>query len=348
MRSLFLLTLAACGTTPTPTPVAPEPAVEPIVAPTPAPEAVEIPYAGMFQALPTPSAPAGMSDDVWQAQVALGQILYFDGRLSINDQISCNSCHGLDTFGVDNEPTSPGHDGTRGGRNSPTTLNAAVHISQFWDGRAADVEAQAVGPILNPIEMGMPDDAAVIAKLAAIEGYTPLFDAAFPGDETALTYPNVGAAIGAFERTLLTPAAFDTFLGGDITALSDEQRAGLDTFVITGCAACHMGVGVGGGMYQKLGLVVPYETADPGRFDVTGNEGDRFVFKVPSLRNIEHTAPYFHDGSIATLEEAVSLMATHQLNKELTDDEVTSIILFLKALSAAPDAAAATAPEMPS
>lgn len=266
-------------------------------------------------------------------RVALGKKLFNDTLLSKSKKISCNSCHTLSNFGVDNEPTSLGHEGHRGGRNSPSVYNAALHIAQFWDGRAADVEAQALGPILNPGEMAMPDEATVVQRLREDKDYPALFRKAFPSEKEPTTFANVGLAIGAFERTLMTPSRFDSYLSGDDSALTTEEKAGLKTFVATGCGACHNGVTVGGGMYQKLGLVVPYQTTDLGRFSITKNEADRFVFKVPSLRNSEKTAPYFHDGSVATLEEAVRLMGKHQLGRDLSQEDTASIVTFLRSLT---------------
>jgi len=266
-------------------------------------------------------------------RVALGKKLFNDTLLSKSKKISCNSCHTLSNFGVDNEPTSLGHEGHRGGRNSPSVYNAALHIAQFWDGRAADVEAQALGPILNPGEMAMPDEATVVQRLREDKDYPALFRKAFPSEKEPTTFANVGLAIGAFERTLMTPSRFDSYLSGDDSALTTEEKAGLKTFVATGCGACHNGVTVGGGMYQKLGLVMPYQTTDLGRFSITKNEADRFVFKVPSLRNSEKTAPYFHDGSVATLEEAVRLMGKHQLGRDLSQEDTASIVTFLRSLT---------------
>lgn len=266
-------------------------------------------------------------------RIALGEKLYFDQRLSKNDSQSCNSCHNIKdgSAGVDNQPVSTGAFGKKGGRNSPTVLNAGFHVAQFWDGRAADLQAQAKGPILNPIEMAMPNEKAVLDKLKKTE-YPDLFKKAFGGDK-AMTYDNLAEAIAAFERTLVTPSRFDDYLGGNDAALTDAEKAGLETFLKSGCTACHSGPAVGGSMYKKMGLVKPYETKDQGRFDVTKKEEDRFVFKVPSLRNIALTGPYFHDGSVATLEDAVSKMAVHQLGKELSQEEVSSIVTFLKSLS---------------
>lgn len=295
---------------------------------------------------PLPAQVANPESPATQAKVDLGRRLYYDKRLSKNHDISCNSCHQLDRFGVDGEPTSPGHKGQRGDRNSPTVYNAALHVAQFWDGREPDVEAQAKGPILNPIEMAMPDEETVLTVIRSIPGYGPRFQAAFPGEGDPVTYDNVGLAIGAFERGLMTPGAFDRFMDGDLDALNEAQLDGLDAFIQTGCVTCHIGPGVGGGMFQKLGLVMPYDTEDKGREAVTGNPADRHVFKVPSLRNVVETGPYYHDGSIAQLNEAVRLMARHQLGKELTDAQVAEIVAFLGSLTGTIDAAYIAEPAM--
>lgn len=283
---------------------------------------------------PLPEIAASQDNPITPAKVALGKRLYLDPRLSMDETISCNSCHNLKTFGVDNEPTSPGHKGQRGGRNSPSSFNAALHTSQFWDGRAATVEKQALGPILNPGEMAMPSEAAVIERLSKDKSYLKEFAAAFPGEKNPISYANVGNAIGAFERTLITPSRFDQFLKGDNNALTPEEKKGAQAFVQTGCVACHNGATLGGMMYQKLGLVKPYPTKDMGRFEVTKNEADKMMFKVPSLRNVAKTGPYFHDGSVKTLEEAVSQMAEYQLGKQLTPEQVKEIVTFLNSLTA--------------
>jgi cytochrome c peroxidase len=297
----------------------------------------------MLQPLPAVAPPA---DEAAKAKIELGKQLYHDPRLSKNQDVSCNSCHLVDKFGVDGTPTSSGHKGQKGGRNAPTVYNAAIHMAQFWDGRAADVEAQAKGPVLNPIEMAMPSEAAVVTVLKAVPAYAPAFTAAFPGEADPVTYDNMAKAIGAFERTLITPSAYDRFLAGDDAALTPEQRAGLDQFVGTGCTSCHGGPALGGQMYQKLGLVEAYPTADEGRFAVTQVEADRKVFKVPSLRNITETAPYLHDGSIAALPEMVVLMAKHQLGKNLTPEEVQSIVTFLGSLKGEPNPEMIAKPEL--
>ena len=284
-----------------------------------------------FQSLPHEAKNA--DNEITPAKVALGKKLFTETRFSQDLTISCNSCHKLDTYGVDNEPTSLGHNGQRGTRNSPSVYNAATHIAQFWDGRAKDVEEQALGPILNPVEMAMGSDSEVLERIKADKEYQAMFKAAFPGESNPLTFKSIGKAIGAFERTLLTPGRFDEYLKGDDKALTAEELKGLETFRDVGCVTCHNGVAVGGGMYQKIGLVKPYPTKDLGRYEFTKNEADKYFFKVPSLRNIEKTAPYFHDGSIATLEQAVDLMAQHQLGKTLTSDQVKSIVTFLRALT---------------
>ncbi len=283
---------------------------------------------------PLPDTAPSAENPITAEKVALGKKLYLDTRLSKDETLSCNSCHNLKTFGVDNEPTSPGHKGQRGGRNSPSSFNAALHASQFWDGRAATVEKQALGPILNPGEMAMPSEAVVIERLKQDKDYPKQFAAAFPGEKDPMSYANVGNAIGAFERTLITPSRFDQFLKGDDNALTPEEKKGAQAFVQTGCIACHNGATLGGMMFQKLGLVKPYPTKDMGRFEVTKNESDKMMFKVPSLRNVAKTGPYFHDGSVKTLEESVSQMAEYQLGKQLTPEQVTEIVTFLNSLTA--------------
>jgi cytochrome c peroxidase len=294
-----------------------------------------------------PDEAVSESNPVTEAKITLGRMLYYDTRFSKAQQLSCNSCHGLATSGVDGEPTSPGHRGQRGGRNSPSVYNAAFHVAQFWDGRAADVEEQAKGPVLNPIEMGMPGEAQVIAVIRSIPGYPPLFQAAFPGEKDPITYDNFARAIGAFERRLVTSDRFDAFLEGNDTALTDTEVAGLETFLDTGCTACHMGPTIGGKLFQKLGLVEPYPTKDAGRFEITKNEADRQFFKVPSLRNVEKTGPWFHDGSITTLDDAIRTMARIQLGKQLDDAQVASIHAFLASLTGTADATYIAVPELP-
>jgi cytochrome c peroxidase len=235
---------------------------------------------------------------------------------------------------VDNLPTSPGHKGQKGNRNSPTVYNAAGHFVQFWDGRAPTVEEQAKGPILNPVEMAMPGEEHVLAVIKSIPQYVEAFAKAFPGEADPITYNNVGRAIGAFERTLTTPAPWDKYLTGDTKALSAKEKAGFNKFVEVGCMTCHTGPYVGGMMYQKAGLVQPWPSqTDQGRFDHTKNEADRMLFKVPSLRNVAKTGPYFHDGSVSDLGTAVKMMARHQLGRELSDDDVGLIVAWLGTLT---------------
>lgn len=282
---------------------------------------------------PLPAIEPSLQTEAGKLKVELGKKLYLDTILSVKNDLSCSSCHHLDKYGVDNKNVSDGTDDQKGDRNSPSSFNAFLHLAQFWDGRAKDVEEQALGPILNPVEMAMPSEEEVLTRLKKDPEYVSLFSKVFKGEAEPVSYLNVGKAIGAFERTLLTPSRFDKYLNGDEDALSVKEKSGMLSFVKTGCATCHNGVGVGGGMYQKLGLVVPFETKDMGRFKVTNVESDRFVFKVPSLRNIAKTGPYFHDGSVKTLEEAIKLMAKHQLGRELGDTEISEISDFLHALT---------------
>jgi len=268
------------------------------------------------------------------AKIELGRILYYENRLSKSQKFSCNSSHMLDKYGVDNEPTSEGHKGQRGDRNSPTSYNAAGHIAQFWDGRAADVEAQAKGPVLNPVEMAMPDEKTVVATLKSMPEYVTLFQKAFPGEKEPISYDNMAKAIGAFERKLVTPSRWDKFLAGDEKALTDAEKAGFLKFSDAGCATCHMGALVGGTMYQKLGVVKPYPgLKDDGRMKATKVADDKAFFKVPSLRNVEKTFPYYHDGQVKSLEEAVARMSDYQLGKKLAPADAAAILTWLKTLT---------------
>jgi cytochrome c peroxidase len=274
-------------------------------------------------------------------KVKLGKALYFDTRLSKDNTISCNSCHNLNTYGVDNLKFSVGNDKNFGGRNSQTVLNAALHFAQFWDGRAKDVEEQAGGPILNKVEMAIPNKDFLINRLLKVKEYQDLFAKVYPEDEKPITYLNIQKAIGAFERKLITPSRFDDFLKGNKTALTDQEKDGLNVFINTGCITCHSGNVIGGKMFQKFGVYGNYwdytksKKIDNGRFEITKNEADKYVFKVPSLRNIEKTAPYFHDGSISNLKDAVTIMAQIQLNKKLSDKELNDVVAFLSTLTGA-------------
>jgi len=280
------------------------------------------------------SAKRPMSD----AKITLGRQLFYEKRLSKNQDLSCNSCHDLAAYGVDRRSgsgkTSLGHRGQIGTRNTPSVYNAARQIAQFWDGRAVDVEEQAKGPIINPVEMAMPNAAAVVSVVKSIPGYLPLFRAAFPGVGDPITHDNVGIALGAFERKLSTRDRFDRYMSGDKDALSPDEVRGLFVFMNSGCPACHTGPGLGGELYRKLGELKVYPSSDPGRFAVTKKEMDRNVFKVPSLRNIDKTGPYFHDGSQATLLDAIRTMSEYQTaNGKLSEDDVQSVATFLRALT---------------
>lgn len=318
----------ACGGSDAPAPQPAEPAKPAAEASTQKKAEVPAQIKALFEAVP-----AREVAEEEQALVDLGRMLYYDERLSAGQNQSCNTCHQLDNWGVDGEATSPGSFGKRGDRNSPSVYYAFGHVAQFWDGRAADLVEQAKGPILNPVEMAIPDEGYAVRVLQSIPGYAEAFKAAFPDDSDPITYDNLAKAIGVFEAYLVTPSPFDAWLEGDDSGMSPEAKKGAEVFIQTGCTACHMGPFLGGSQYQKLGLVKPYETEDIGRAKVTGNDADKFVFKVPSLRNIEKTGPYFHDGSIESLDEAIKLMATHQLGRELSDDQVASIRAFLASLT---------------
>lgn len=283
---------------------------------------------------PGPAVMANVKNPISEEKIALGRTLYYDARLSRNNDVSCNSCHLLDRYGVDGQAVSTGHNKQKGNRNAPSVYYAAGHSLQFWDGRAANVEEQAKGPVLNPAEMAMPDGAAVETKLRGIPEYEQLFKKAFPNDKQPVTFDNAAIAIAAFERKLVTPSRWDRYLAGDKTALTAEEKAGFLAFYKAGCQACHNGSLVGGSLLQKLGLVKPWpKQNDAGRAAVTGSDLQRNVFKVASLRNVEKTGPYFHDGSVATLEEAIRLMGEYQVEKPLTDREVKAIEAWLTTLT---------------
>jgi len=267
------------------------------------------------------------------ALAELGKKLYFDPRLSKSGFISCNSCHNLSMGGTDNLKTSIGHNWSQGPINSPTVLNSSMNVAQFWDGRAADLKAQAGGPIANPGEMGFTHELAV-GVLQSIPAYVAEFKTVFGADK--VTIDEVTTAIAAFEETLVTPnSRFDKWLRGDKKVLDANEVAGYRLFKESGCVACHNGPAVGGNTFQKMGVVEPYKTNSKaeGRSAVTGKDADRFNFKVPTLRNVELTYPYFHDGEAATLKEAVDTMGRLQLGKKFTDDENSKIVAFLKTLT---------------
>lgn len=276
------------------------------------------------------------TNPITDAKVALGRMLFFENRLSRNQELSCNSCHDLTKYGVDGTKVSKGHKAQLGGRNSPTVYNAGALATQFWDGRAATLEEQAKGPILNPVEMAMKADQNVVDVLASMEGYEKAFEAAFPDadEKERITYDNIAKAIGAFERGLVTPSRFDKYLGGDKTALSEQERTGLSKFVQNGCTTCHNGVGIGGATFQKLGTIKPYPNQrDQGRYEVTKKDEDRMFFRVPGLRNVAETGPWFHDGAYDRLETTIQAMAYHQLGKELADQDAKDIAAFLRSLT---------------
>ncbi|OLQ89788.1 cytochrome B6 [Vibrio ponticus] len=278
-------------------------------------------------------------------KVELGKTLWFEPRLSASNTISCNSCHNLARGGVDNLPTSIGHKWAIGPINSPTVFNSDLNFVQFWNGRAKDLKEQAAGPIANPLEMALTHELA-IETLQSIPQYREMFKQAYGVNE--ITIEEVTDAIAIFEKTLRTPnAPFDQWLKGDDMALTQVQKEGYDLFKAKGCTTCHAGPLAGGQMYQKMGLVKPFATDNPdiGRKAITGNDFDKFVFKVPTLRNIELTYPYFHDGSVWDLEEAIMLMADIQLGMGVNEQEAVKIAEFLRSLTG--DLPQVTLPHLP-
>lgn len=333
VRALLVISLAlagACGDDSSSTPTTsgssptPEPAEE---APRPLREVV----GDVFEALPA-------EVNVNREKMLLGRRLFHDTRLSGDETVSCATCHSLATGGAEPRATSTGIRGQVGPINAPTVLNATFNFVQFWDGRAADLLEQAAGPVTNPIEMGG-DWAAILPRLRADADYARDFRAIY--GEAGVTQANVLDAIVEYERFLVTPSRFDRWLGGDDSALTEDEQRGLRLFVTTGCTTCHRGRNIGGDSYQKMGLVHDYferrggriTEADLGRFNVTHDEADRHKFKVPTLRNVALTGPYFHDGSERELAGAVRTMAYVQLGRELSDADTNAIVAFLRALN---------------
>jgi len=273
------------------------------------------------------------------AKAALGEKLYSDKRLSGDDSLSCASCHDLALGGTDQRSVSGGIGGQQGGINAPTTFNAALNFVQFWDGRAATLAAQAGGPPLNPVEMGSTGWTQIVEKLNKDKAFRKEFEAVYPegfGEKT------ITDAIAEFERTLVTPnSRFDQYLQGDASALTAEEKHGYQVFQQSGCATCHVGELLGGKSYEVMGRradyfaarVTPPSSADAGRYNVTKDEADRHFFKVPTLRNVARTFPYFHDGSQKTLREAVDAMATYQNGAALPENDAADVVKFLETLT---------------
>jgi len=284
----------------------------------------------------SPMPENAFSEEMNQSEelIELGKMLFHEPRLSKSGLLSCNTCHNLATFGVDNLPVSIGHGWRQGVFNAPSVLNAAFHKFQFWNGRAESVEQQAGMPILEKVEMASTEE-HVTEVLHSIPEYVEMFQSAFPNETDPVKYDNVEKAIGAFERILITKSPFDDYLRGDESALNDSQKQGLALFLDTGCHTCHKGQVLGGEIFAHF--QTPAERASgnisPGRFETTGREADKHFFKVPSLLNVVHTYPYLHDGSNWDLPETVVLVAKEMLNKDLTDDEVDLLVGFLDALT---------------
>ncbi len=287
-----------------------------------------------FKPIPA-TAPILDGNPATPAKVELGKILYFEPRLSSSALISCNTCHNMGLGGADFQETSTGHGWRKGPRNAPTVLNSVYNVAQFWDGRAKDLAEQAKGPVQASVEMNNKPE-MVVKTLKSMPEYIELFKKAFPGEADPVTFDNMAKAIEVFEATLVTPdSPFDLFLKGDATALNEKEKEGLSSFINNGCADCHGGINMGGDDYYSFGVtsapVSRIIAGDKGRFQVTKALSDEFVFKSPSLRNIELTLPYFHSGKVWGLKAAVVVMSTAQLETVLKKDEVDNVVAFLKA-----------------
>jgi cytochrome c peroxidase len=305
----------------------------------------------LFKSLPPTMGTADRP--IAPARVALGRMLFFDPRWTVEGNVSCATCHQPALYGTDALARSIGVQHGTHPRNAPTVLNAGLNFIQHWWGDRTDLEDQAEKALAGVFSSGHADASAAAARIEAIEGYAPAFRQAFPGEANPVTPANVAAALGAYERTLVTPSPFDAFLRGNAQAIPPLARRGLQQFISRGCVSCHNGVGVGGQMFQKFGVVEEYWKAtgsseiDKGRFGFTKNPADLYVFKVPSLRNVAVTAPYFHDGSVATLHEAVKVMGRVQLSVTLPDAEIGDIVAFLRTLTGPLPENFATAPTLP-
>jgi len=288
---------------------------------------------------PLPNIMASEKNPVTPEKAALGKILFYENRISMDGTVSCARCHPMGLYAADGLIKSIGNDCRISARNAPTLFNASSQISIHWIGNRVDVEDQAKQALIGPPSFGMLSYELAEKRLREIKGYMPLFEKAFPREKDPVNLDNFAKAVGAFERTLVTPSKFDEFLKGKVSALTEPQKRGLKTFMERGCASCHSGAYVGGQMYRKFGVVEPYwqytrsVDIDEGRYAVTANENDKYVFKVPVLRNVEMTAPYFHDGSVDSLYDAVMIMARVQLAKTLEDNERDDVVLFLKSLT---------------
>lgn len=308
---------------------------------------------------PLPAVAEAPDRPVTPERVALGRVLFFETRLSSDGKQSCAECHQPIFYGTDGLALSVGNKGRELPRNVPTVFNTALQFKQHYGGNREDVEEQAVKALLSPLAYGNPDYAAAEAKLRAIPGYRPMFQKAFPGEAEPVTAKNWGLAIGAYERALMTPAPFDRYLAGDTRAIGAQAKRGLDKFISYGCAGCHGGVVLGGQMFQKFGITADYWTEtgstekellkgrDKGRFHESKDEADAFMFKVQQLRNVAVTPPYFHDGSVATLPEAVRVMAKLQLGRDLGKQDIDDIVAFLDTLTGASPDNFIKVPELP-
>jgi cytochrome c peroxidase len=288
---------------------------------------------------PLPKAMGSEINPVTPGKVTLGKILFYETRISADGTVSCARCHPIGLYAADGLKKSIGANCKVNPRNAPTVFNAANQISAHWIGNRTGVEDQAKQAVIGGLSFGMPSYEAVEKKLKEIGGYAPLFAKAFPGEKDPVNVDNYARAVGAFERTLVTPSRFDTFVKGNPAALAVPQKRGLRTFIETGCSTCHSGATLGGMMYQKFGVFEPYwqytksQEIDEGRYGVTKKESDQYVFKVPGLRNVAMTSPYFHDGSVDRLTEAVRIMGKIQLAKTLADQQIEDIIFFLNSLT---------------
>jgi cytochrome c peroxidase len=302
---------------------------------------------------PLPAVMTSDQNPVTPEKTKLGRVLFYESRISIDGTVSCAKCHPVSLYAADGLRKASGNKCKVNPRNAPTVLNAAGQIAAHWIGNRTSVEDQAKQSVTGPASFGMPSNASVEDRLRKSKEYVALFKKAFPGEKEPVTIDHFAMAIGAFERTLVTPSPFDAFMKGDKKALTERQKSGLKTFAEVGCTTCHSGAYVGGQMYERFGLLDSYwkwtksEEIDEGRFAVTKTESDKYLFKVPVLRNVGRTAPYFHDGSVDELKDAVMIMAKIQLGKDLSNQQDEEIVSFLHSLTGRIPEAALKVPLLP-
>ena len=317
---------------------------------TPAPASAAIPAFDPAQLNLFAPIPEGVEKPTMDDATKLGQMLFFDKRLSRGQDVSCASCHDLAKTGQDGEVTATGTKKEKSKRNTPTLLNAGGSFAQGWDARATTIDELVMPHVLDPAIMGMPSEERVTETIESIPGYAAAFKKAFPDEKPAVSADTVSRALGTYTKKLFARSRWDRYLAGDKSALNDAELGGFAMFVEAGCTSCHQGKYIGATQSQKLGIAKPWPGPageEPGRFAATKQEADRGMWKVPTLRNVTQTGPYLHDGSVASLEEMTRLMARHQTGRELSEPQIKAIVTWLGTLNGEPPKELTAKPQLP-